>query len=105
MVRLDAATGQSAVDLLTSTVDPVDLILCDMIMPGLNAQELRVALARAAPAATILYMSGYTGNDVIRKQLVLPSAPFIQKPFRPVDLALKVRALLDTRAESWPAST
>jgi FixJ family two-component response regulator len=75
----------------------VDLILCDIVMPGLSGQDLSLALVQAVPAACILYMSGYTGNDVVRKQLIDPAAPFIQKPFRPVDLALKVRCLLDAR--------
>ncbi|CAN5881416.1 hypothetical protein BH24GEM1_BH24GEM1_09470 [soil metagenome] len=95
---LEAPDGQSAIDILTSTADPVHLVLCDIVMPGLSGQELAAGLTRAAPGASIVYMSGYTGNDVIRKQLVGPSAPFIQKPFRPVDLALKVRRVLDARA-------
>ena len=92
---LEAGDGQAAIDLLVSAADPVDLILCDIVMPGLSGHDLAVALARTVPAARILYMSGYTGNDVVRKQLIDPAAPFIQKPFRPVDLALKVRGLLD----------
>ena len=91
---LEAGDGQAAIDLV-ATAEPVDLILCDIVMPGLSGPDLSVALARAVPAARILYMSGYTGNDVVRKQLIDPAAPFIQKPFRPVDLALKVRCLLD----------
>jgi signal transduction histidine kinase len=95
---VEAGDGQSAVDLLAEGTEPVDLILCDIVMPGLSGQELSVALAHAAPGAPVLYMSGYTGNDVLRKQLIHPAAPFIQKPFRPVDLALKVRCLLDAKA-------
>jgi CheY-like chemotaxis protein len=94
---LEAADGQAAIDLLASAGEPVDLVLCDIVMPGLSGQDLSAALARTVPAACVLYMSGYTGNDVVRKQLIAPSAPFIQKPFRPVDLVLKVRCLLDAK--------
>jgi signal transduction histidine kinase/ActR/RegA family two-component response regulator len=94
---LEAADGAAGLALLADGTE-VDLILCDIVMPGLSGQELGAALARAAPGASILYMSGYTGSDVALRQLVLPSAPFIQKPFRAADLAAKVRALLDGRA-------
>jgi len=99
---IEAGDGQSAIDLLASSSEPVHLVLCDIVMPGLSGQELSAAIARTAPAASILFMSGYTGSDVIRKQLIHPSAPFIQKPFRPVDLALKVRCLLDAKVAAPP---
>ncbi|HUR93704.1 MAG TPA: ATP-binding protein [Gemmatimonadales bacterium] len=97
---VEAADGRTAIDLLSTTSRPVDLVLSDIVMPGLSGHELAAAIAETAPDACILYMSGYTGSDVIRKQLIDPSAPFIQKPFRPDDLALKVRRLLDARIES-----
>jgi two-component system cell cycle sensor histidine kinase/response regulator CckA len=92
---LEAPNGAAAVELLASSGLPVDLMLCDIVMPGLNGPELAGALQRAAPGARILYTSGYAGSDVLLRRLVPPSAPFIQKPFRATDLALKVRALLD----------
>jgi two-component system, cell cycle sensor histidine kinase and response regulator CckA len=96
---LEAADGATALALLAAGTE-VDLILCDIVMPGLSGQELGVALTRAAPGAIILYMSGYTGSDVKLRQLALPSAPFIQKPFVASDLAARVRALLDQRSSS-----
>ncbi|MGN6392545.1 MAG: ATP-binding protein [Gemmatimonadales bacterium] len=92
---LEAPSGQAAVDLLAAAGLPIDLILCDIVMPGLSGPELEGALRRAAPGAPILYTSGYAGSDVLLRRLVVPSAPFIQKPFRATDLAVKVRALLD----------
>jgi signal transduction histidine kinase len=96
---VEAADGSAAMALLAAGTE-VDLILCDIVMPGLSGQELGAALTRAAPGAIILYMSGYTGSDVKLRQLVLPSAPFIQKPFLASDLAAKVRGLLDQRPTS-----
>jgi CheY-like chemotaxis protein len=96
---VEAADGQAALDLLAGGAAP-DLILCDIVMPGLSGQELGAALSSAAPRARILYMSGYTGSDVRLRQLVLPAAPFIQKPFRAADLAGKVRSLLDRAPSS-----
>ena len=96
---VEAADGAAALALLATGTE-VDLILCDIVMPGLSGRELGAALTQAAPGSAILYMSGYTGNDVKLRQLVLPAAPFIQKPFRAIDLAAKVRALLDGRSSS-----
>jgi signal transduction histidine kinase/ActR/RegA family two-component response regulator len=98
----EAADGHAAVELLTSSPVRYDLILCDVVMPGLSGGELDTALHQAAPEARILYTSGYTGNDVRVRNLVRPSASFIQKPFSAADLAAKVRALLDR--EAAPAS-
>jgi two-component system, cell cycle sensor histidine kinase and response regulator CckA len=92
---LEAPSGRAAVELLATTGLPIDLILCDIVMPGLSGPELEGALQQAAPAARILFTSGYAGSDVLLRRLVAPSAPFIQKPFRATDLAHKVRALLD----------
>jgi signal transduction histidine kinase/ActR/RegA family two-component response regulator len=92
---VEAADGQAALDLLAGPSEPPDLILCDIVMPGLSGPELGAALAERVPGVRVLYMSGYPGSDVKLRQLVLPSAPFIQKPFGAADLAAKVRALLD----------
>jgi signal transduction histidine kinase/ActR/RegA family two-component response regulator len=92
---VEASDGQAALDLLERLPEPPDLILCDIVMPGLSGPELGAALAERAPGVRLLYMSGYPGSDVKLRQLVLPSAPFIQKPFGAADLAAKVRTLLD----------
>jgi two-component system cell cycle sensor histidine kinase/response regulator CckA len=48
----------------------------------------------------VLYMSGYTGDDVIQRGLLEPGVPFQQKPFTPEGLARKVREMLDGRGAS-----
>ena len=53
----------------------------------------------------MLYISGYTGEDVIQRGLLDPGAPFQQKPFTPEGLARKVREMLDARARAAPAAT
>jgi CheY-like chemotaxis protein len=92
---LEAKDGQTALELLDSLEAPVDLVLCDIVMPGLSGPALGAAIARRAPPVPIVYMSGYPSQDVARRQLVPPNAAFIQKPFRPEDLAAKVRGVLD----------
>jgi signal transduction histidine kinase/ActR/RegA family two-component response regulator len=92
---LEAMDGGAALELLDELEEPVDLVLCDIVMPGLSGPALGEAIAARAPGAPIVYMSGYPSQDVARRQLVPAGASFIQKPFRTEELAAKVRAALD----------
>jgi two-component system cell cycle sensor histidine kinase/response regulator CckA len=92
---LEAGDGGAALDLLDSLEEPVDLVLCDIVMPGVSGPALGAAIAERAPGVPIVYMSGYPSQDVARRQLVPAGAAFIQKPFRTEELAAKVRAALD----------
>ena len=92
---LEASDGGAALELLASAEPPVALVLCDIVMPGLSGPALGAALAEVAPSVPIVYMSGYPRQDVARRELIPPGAPFVQKPFRAEDLALRVRAVLD----------
>jgi two-component system, cell cycle sensor histidine kinase and response regulator CckA len=92
---LEANDGQAALELLDSLKEPVDLVLCDIVMPVVSGPALGTALAERAPHLPVVYMSGYPSQDVARRELVPAGAVFIQKPFRPEDLAAKVRAVLD----------
>jgi two-component system cell cycle sensor histidine kinase/response regulator CckA len=92
---LEAGDGGAALDLLDSLEERVDLVLCDIVMPGVSGPALGAAIAERAPGVPIVYMSGYPSQDVARRQLVPAGAAFIQKPFRTEELAAKVRAALD----------
>jgi CheY-like chemotaxis protein len=73
-------------------------------MPELGGRELGSHLAALQPELPILYMSGYTGDDVIQRGLLEPGVPFQQKPFTPEGLARKVREMLDGRGSGRSAS-
>ncbi len=92
---LEAKDGQTALDLLDSQEAPVDLVLCDIVMPGMSGPALGAMIAQRTPPIPVVYMSGYPSQDVARRQLLPPDAAFIQKPFRPEDLAAKVRRVVD----------
>jgi signal transduction histidine kinase len=92
---LEADSGQAAMDAIAQPGPAVDLVLSDVVMPGLSARVLGEELARARPALPVLYMSAYPGDEVIRRGLLDADDPFIQKPFSRDELASKVRALLD----------
>jgi CheY-like chemotaxis protein len=92
---LEAGDGAAALALLDSLDARVNLVLCDIVMPGMSGPALGAAIAARAPGVPVVYMSGYPSQDVARRQLVPAGAVFIQKPFRPEDLAAKVRSVLD----------
>ena len=84
--------------------EPPDLVLTDVIMAGLNGRELSEALAMIQPGLPVLFMSGYTGDEVLARSLLPAKAPFIQKPFVPEELVARVRILLATSPAPAPVS-
>ena len=90
----EAENGRQALELVATMPEPPALVLTDVIMPGLNGRELSEALALTQPDIPVLFMSGYTGDDVLARSLLPATAPFIQKPFAPEELVARVRLLL-----------
>jgi CheY-like chemotaxis protein len=95
---LEAENGRQALELVATHAETPKLVLTDIIMPGLNGRELSEALALTQPGVPVLFMSGYTGDDVLARSLLPPTAPFIQKPFAPEELVARVRSLLASGA-------
>lgn len=73
----------------------IQLLLTDVVMPGMNGVDLAKELNILYPEIKLLFMSGYTGDAVVRQIGVDNNINFIQKPFTLPDLAAKVRAVLD----------
>jgi two-component system cell cycle sensor histidine kinase/response regulator CckA len=94
----EAENGRKALELVAAMPVPPALVLSDVIMPGLNGRQLSEALAVTRPDVPVLFMSGYTGDDVLARSLLPASAPFIQKPFAPEELVARVRLLLASAA-------
>jgi two-component system, cell cycle sensor histidine kinase and response regulator CckA len=92
---LAAQHGGDALQLASRTVRGVDLVLTDVVMPSMSGRELVEALQAARPALRVLYMSGYTDDEIIRRGLHNPGTSFIQKPFTADNLAIQVRKVLD----------
>ena len=95
---LAAGSGEEAVALAAAEPDTVDLLITDLVMPGLNGRETAEAVLVHQPQANVLYMSGYTDDAVIRVGNFAPGISFIQKPFTGDELARRVRELLDLPA-------
>ena len=76
----------------------IDLLLTDVVMPGLSGSELATKIAEQRPGIKVLFMSGYTDNAVLHHGVPGEEAHFLQKPFTPSKLTSLVREILDNQA-------
>jgi PAS domain S-box-containing protein len=92
---LDAADGPAAMEVSKRERGRIHLLLTDVVMPGMNGSALAALLTELRPDMKVVYMSGYTDDEVIRRLALDATCNFIPKPFRPEVLALKLREVLD----------
>ena len=92
---LEAANGLSALECLTRDGAAVRLVITDVVMPGMGGRELAERLARFRPELPVLFTSGYTDGEIVRRGLLEPGAAFVQKPFTPDGIVRSVRERLD----------
>ena len=97
---VQARNGVQALKYIEQHPGTIDLVISDVVMPEMGGRELGESLARVEPGLPVLFMSGYTGEDVVQRGLLDPGAPFQQKPFTPAGLATKVRAMLDQHPQA-----
>jgi len=91
---LDAADGPEALLICESHSGPIDLLITDVIMPGMSGRTLATRLAELRPEMKVLYMSGYTDKAIVHHGVLDGDTDFIQKPFSTDVLAIKVRECL-----------
>jgi two-component system, cell cycle sensor histidine kinase and response regulator CckA len=87
--------GDAMLEWLRTATTPVDLLLTDVIMPGMNGKELAERVTALRPGTRVLYASGYTANVIVNRGVLKPDVEFLAKPFTAAQLATKVRATLD----------
>ena len=90
---LAAASGEEAMTVAQDYQDPIDLLLTDVVMPGMKGPELAKRLKLLRPSMRVLLMSGYAADVVTGADL--KDSPLLAKPFSPVMLTRAVRAALD----------
>jgi two-component system cell cycle sensor histidine kinase/response regulator CckA len=91
---LEAADGRAALERMIELQGRVDGVVTDIIMPRLNGRELASEIRTRWPGMPILFISGYTAEEVVGRGLINRGEAFLQKPFDPRGIAAKVRELL-----------
>jgi CheY-like chemotaxis protein len=82
----------------------IDLLLTDMVMPGMNGSQLAERIGEMKPHVKVLFMSGYTADVITQRDGPEQSVSVIGKPFTRDALARKVRDVLDAESNSHPSS-
>jgi PAS domain S-box-containing protein len=91
----EAASPRAAEAFAQSSSEHIDLLITDVVMPGVSGHQLASSLRAGRPGLRVLYMSGYTDDAVLRRGVETATDAFLQKPFTPLVLARKVRDVLD----------
>ncbi len=100
---IEATRGDEALAIARELAEAPDLVLTDVVMPGLSGREVAERLRETYPRTPVLFMSGYT-NDVVTRQGILDAdVAFLAKPFTPQQLLRKVREILDAPARDEDA--
>ena len=94
-LTLCAGSGEEALGLAVRHAGPIDLLLADVVMPGLAGPALAKRFAVVRPHGRVLFMSGYAGDELARRGLADDAAHFLAKPFTRDLLARHVREALD----------
>lgn len=96
---LEAASAEAAIKLCERiNRDKIGLLLTDVVMPGMNVDDMYKILLAKQPGMPILYMSGYTHDAIVQRGVLEAGVNFLEKPFNPTSLVLKVREVLDHQA-------
>jgi DNA-binding response OmpR family regulator len=92
---LSAVDGEEALKVAKTHEGPIHLLVTDVVMPRLGGRELADLLQPRRPEMRVLFVSGYTDDDIVRHGVLAEGIQFLSKPFGMEALALKVRAVLD----------
>ncbi len=90
-----AASGRAGLALGSDDTRHFDLALCDVILGDMSGPAVAEALRALRPSIRVLYMSGYTDEAIVKTGVLDDGQSFLQKPFTPMQLAKKIREVLD----------
>ena len=90
-----ACDGSEALRVSGEHEGPIDLLITDLVMPGMGGREVASRLETARPGLRVLFMSGYTENAISHHGVLDAGVAFLQKPFLSEALLRKVREVLD----------
>jgi signal transduction histidine kinase/CheY-like chemotaxis protein len=96
-VVLSARSGSQALEIAEDHPGEIDLAITDVVMPELSGPEFVERLRRARPNVRVLFVSGYTDDEVMKRGVLAGETAFLQKPFAPDQLLAKVREVATSR--------
>jgi PAS domain S-box-containing protein len=91
---IEAEDGHTALELAAMHAGTIDVLLTDVVMPGIGGRELAERVAQIRPGIKILYMTGYTDRAIVHHGVLATDAVLLQKPFTLATLAAKLREIL-----------
>jgi signal transduction histidine kinase/CheY-like chemotaxis protein len=99
----EAASGRAGMALGSDETKHFDLALCDVILGDMSGTAVAEALTALRPSIRVLFMSGYSDDAIVRTGVLDEGRPFLQKPFTPIQLARKIREVLEEDREAGAA--
>jgi two-component system, cell cycle sensor histidine kinase and response regulator CckA len=93
---LEAVNGSDALRFFGERSVAIDLLLTDLVMPGMNGRELAQKALACRPDLKVIYMSGYSDDMLLTTAALGPDMSFLRKPLTPDVLATRIREVLDT---------
>ncbi len=100
---LEAENGEYGLRIAEAFREPIDILITDVVMPGIGGRELAKKLLALRPGISVLYLSGYTEDAVFTQGALSPGTAFLQKPFTLQNLAKKVHEVLRSKPAPDPA--
>ena len=101
---IEACEASEAIQIMENREERIDLVITDVLMPGMKGRELVERLTELRSDFKVLFMSAYTEDAAINIGVLSPGTEFIEKPFSPDDLTAKVRQVLGRAPLSRHAS-
>jgi PAS domain S-box-containing protein len=92
---LEVERGNEALRIATEQTEPLHLMVTDVVMPEMGGRQLVGEMRKILPDLKVLYMSGYTDDRIVHQGIMNATDSFLSKPFTPLELARKVRSILD----------
>jgi CheY-like chemotaxis protein len=93
---VEASDAEAALTVFASNTE-IQLMLTDVVMPGMNGRVLAEMVKQSHPAVKTLFMTGYSRNAIVHQGRLDPGVSLIQKPFSQASLAARIRSLLDAQ--------
>jgi CheY-like chemotaxis protein len=92
---LAAEDGEKALDYTANYMGPIDVLLTDIVLPGISGREIAERISAMRPALKVLFMSGYTGALIAKQGVLDPGVALLSKPFSKNELLAQIRSVLD----------